>query len=71
MRNRTAGSLSGLPKCASPLVSNNRRDVVSNIIPIDGATGFSRDNSDHDITPGFKCGNNPVSSNTPIAIART
>ena len=35
-RSRTAGSLSGEPKCASPLVSKSRREVVSSIIPIDG-----------------------------------
>ena len=71
VRNRTAGSLSGLPKCASPLVSNSRVDVVSSIIPIDGATGLSRDISDQLITPGFRWGSSPVSSSTRIAIART
>ncbi len=28
-------------------------------MPIDGATGFSRDNSDQLITPGFRCGSRP------------
>ena len=36
-----------------------------------GATGFSRAISSHDITPGLRCGSNPVSSITRIAIART
>lgn len=40
-------------------------------MPIDGATGLRRAISDQLITPGFKCGNNPVSSSTRIAIART
>ena len=71
VRSRTSGSLSGLPKCARPLVSNSRRDVVSSIMPIDGATGLSRESSDHDMTPGFRCGSSPVSSSTRIAIART
>ena len=70
-RNRTPGSLSGDPWCARPLVSNRRREVVSSIIPIDGDTGLSRFSSSHDITPGFRCGNRPVSSSTRTAIART
>ena len=41
-RSRTAGSLSGEPKCAPCGSSNSRRDVVSSIMPIDGATGLSR-----------------------------
>ena len=70
-RTRTAGSLSGEPKCAPPGSSNSRREVVSSIIPIDGATGLSRCSSSHDMTPGFRCGSSPVSSSTRIAIART
>ena len=70
-RSRTAGSLSGDPKWASPFSSNSRRDVVSSIIPIDGATGLSRFSSSHDITPGLRWGSSPVSSSTRIAIART
>ena len=70
-RSRTAGSLSGEPWCASPRVSKSRREVVSSIIPIDGATGLSRFSSSHDITPGFRCGSSPVSSSTRTAIART
>ena len=70
-RERIAGSLSGEPKCASPFVSNSRRDVVSSIIPIDGDTGLSRVISSHDMTPGLRCGSSPVSSSTRIAIART
>jgi len=53
------------------LVSNSRREVVSSIIPIEGETGLSRFNSSHDITPGLRCGNSPVSSKTRTAIART
>ena len=64
-RSRTAGSLSGLPTCAGTCA------VVSSIIPIDGATGFSRCSSAHDITPGFRCGSRPVSSSTATAQART
>ena len=45
-------------------------DVVSSIIPIDGATGLSRCISSQVITPGFRCGSSPVSSSTRIAIAR-
>ena len=70
-RSRTAGSLSGEPKWASPLVSNSRREVVSSIIPIEGETGLSRFISSHDMTPGLRCGSSPVSSSTRIAIART
>ena len=70
-RSRTAGSLSGEPKWASPLVSKSRRDVVSSIIPIDGETGLSRLSSSHVITPGLRCGSSPVSSSTRTAIART
>jgi hypothetical protein len=70
-RNRTAGSLSGDPKWASPFVSNSLRLVVSSIIPIDGETGFSRFISSHDITPGLRWGSSPVSSSTRTVIART
>ncbi len=70
-RSRTAGSLSGEPKWASPFSVNSRVDVVSSIIPIDGATGLSRFISSHDMTPGLRCGSSPVSSSTRIAIART
>jgi hypothetical protein len=62
--------LSGDLWCASPFVSKSRRDVVSSIIPIDGATGFSRAISAHDITPGLRCGNRPVSSSTRMLMAR-
>ncbi len=68
---RTAGSLSGDPKCAWPGSVNNRREVVSSIIPIDGATGLRRCRSDHDMTPGLRCGSSPVSSKTRMAMART
>ena len=61
----------GCRSAPGPSVSNSRRDVVSSIMPIDGATGLSRDSSDQLITPGFRCGSRPVSSSTRIAIART
>ncbi len=70
-RSRTAGSLSGDPWWASPRVSNSRRDVVSSIIPSEGATGLSRFISSQDITPGLRWGRSPVSSSTRTAIART
>ena len=70
-RSRTAGSLSGDPKWARPRVSWSRREVVSSIIPIDGATGLSRPISSQLRTPGLRCGSSPVSSSTRTAIART
>ncbi len=50
---------------------NSRVDVVSSIMPSDGATGLSRCRSDQLMTPGLRCGSSPVSSSTRIAIART
>jgi hypothetical protein len=70
-RRRTAGSLSGLPKCGPPRSVNSRSAVVSSIIPIDGATGLSRWKSSQLSTPGLRCGSRPVSSSTRMAIART
>ena len=70
-RSRTAGSLSGEPKCAPDFSVNSAVDVVSSIIPMDGATGRSRASSCQLITPGLRCGSRPVSSSTRIAIART
>ena len=69
-RSRTAGSLSGEPKWAPFLFSNRSREVVSSIIPIDGATGLSRAISCQLITPGFRCGSSPVRSSTAMAAAR-
>ncbi len=69
-RSRTAGSLSGEPKCGPPGSDHSRVEVVSSIIPMDGATGFSRSMSCQLITPGFRCGSRPVSSSTRTAIAR-
>ncbi len=69
-RSRTSGSLSGLPKWAPPGSSKIARDVVSSIIPIDGATGLRRWKSSHLSTPGFRWGSRPVSSRTRMAIAR-
>ncbi len=70
-RSRTAGSLSGLPKCGPPGSVNSRSAVVSSIMPIDGATGLSRWKSCQLSTPGFRCGSSPVSSSTRMAMART
>ena len=70
-RSRSAGSLSGEPKCAPPGSVKILVEVVSSIIPIDGATGLRRCISSQLITPGFRCGSKPVSSSTLIAIART
>ena len=68
---RTFGSLSGEPKCGAPFSVNRRSAVVSSIMPMDGATGFSRWKSCQFMTPGLRCGRRPVSSSTRIAIART
>ena len=70
-RSRTAGSLSGLPKCGPPGSLQSRSAVVSSIIPMLAATGFSRVSSAQDSTPGLRCGSRPVSSSTAIADART
>ena len=70
-RSRTAGSLSGLPKCGPPRSVNSRSAVVSSIMPMDGATGLSRWKSCQLSTPGFRCGSSPVSSSTRMAMART
>ena len=68
-RNRTAGSLSGDPRWAP--CSNTSREVVSSIIPMDGATGLRVCSSDQDMTPGLRWGSSPVSSSTRMAMART
>ncbi len=70
-RSRTAGSLSGEPWWGPPGSDHRRVAVVSSIMPMDGATGFRRWSSDHDMTPGLRCGSSPVSSRTRIAMART
>ncbi len=70
-RSRTAGSLSGEPKCGPPFSLNSLVAVVSSIIPMEGATGLSRWKSRQLSTPGLRCGSSPVSSRTLIAMART
>ncbi len=70
-RRRTAGSLSGEPWCGPPGSDHRRVAVVSSIMPIEGATGFSRWKSVQDRTPGFRWGSSPVSSRTRTAMART
>ncbi|CAB4851014.1 unannotated protein [freshwater metagenome] len=69
-RNRTAGSLSGLPKWGPPGSDHRRTAEVSSIIPMLGATGLSRPKSSQLITPGLRCGSRPVSSSTRIDMAR-
>jgi hypothetical protein len=69
VRSRTSGSLSGELKCASPLASS-RSEVVSSMIPMDGATCFNVASWDQLITPGLRCGSNPVPSITCTATAR-
>ena len=54
-----------------PVSVNSRVEVVSSIMPIDGATGLSRWKSAQLSTPGLRCGSSPVSSSTRIAMART
>ena len=58
-RSRTAGSLSGEPKCAPPGSVKIAVDVVSSIIPMDGATGLSRCISSQLITPGVEVRQQP------------
>ena len=70
-RSRTAGSLSGLPKCGPPFSLNSLVAVVSSIMPMDGATGLRRWKSCQLSTPGLRCGSRPVSSSTRMAMART
>ncbi len=70
-RSRTAGSLSGEPWCGPPGSLHRRSAVVSSIMPIEGATGFSVWKSVQDSTPGFRWGSSPVSSRMRIAMDRT
>ena len=70
-RTRTAGSLSGEAKCGLPGSAHSRCEVVSSIMPMDGATGFNRCSSLQLMTPGLRCGSSPVSSSTAMAQART
>ena len=66
---RTAGSLSGDPKCTPPFWLS-RSEEVSSIMPMDALTCLSRAMSSHVITPGLRCGSSPVSSMTRIDTAR-
>lgn len=70
-RSRTAGSLSGEPKCGPPGSLHSRVAVVSSIMPIEAETGLSRWKSVQLSTPGLRCGSRPVSSRIRIDIART
>ena len=60
---RRSGSLSGEPKCGPPRAESRSEDD-SNMIPWDALTRRSRARSAASITPGFKCGSNPVPSST-------
>ena len=60
---RTAGRLSGEPKCGPPR-SDSRSDAVSSMIPCEAVTSRSAASSSRVITPGFACGSSPVSSST-------
>ena len=64
--NRAAGNLSGEPKCGPPRPAR-RSETDSNINPIDADTGRNARTSASVNTPGFRCGNKPVSSNTARA----
>src|SRR6266545_469013 len=55
VRRRTAGTLSGEPKCGPPFAESLSEDV-SSIIPIDALTCFRRAMSSHDMTPGLRRG---------------
>ena len=55
-RSRTAGSLSGEPKCGPPGSDHSRVAVVSSIMPIDAETGLSRWISSQVSTPGVEVG---------------
>ena len=54
-----------------PFSVHSRIEVVSSIMPIDGATGLSRCISIQDITPGFRCGSSPVSLEHQAAMSAT
>ncbi len=68
---RRRGSLSGEPKWTSPRVDQRCSEVVSSIMPIDGAESRSACISASDITPGLRCGRSPVSRITMRAISPT
>ena len=65
---RTAGSLSGEPKCGPPR-RDSRSAAVSSMMPCDTDTARRRVISSADITPGLRCGRRPVSRSTSAAIA--
>lgn len=65
------GVFVGRPEVGLAGVSKRRRDVVSSIIPSEGATGARRVSSAQLMTPGLRWGSRPVSSSTRIAMART
>ena len=64
---RLAGTLSGEPKCGPPR-AHKRSAALSSMMPIDTLTGLSRRISSARMTPAFRCGSNPVSSSTSLAM---
>ncbi len=67
---RSAGSLSGEPKCGPPR-RESRSETVSSIIPIEAATGRSSSKEAASSTPGLRWGRSDVSARTaPAAAAR-
>ena len=63
---RTAGTLSGEPKCGPPR-RESRSDAVSSMMPCDTDTLRRRVSQASSITPGLRCGNRPVSFSTSAA----
>ena len=65
---RTAGCLSGEPKCTPPF-SHSRSLVDSSMMPWLAVTSRSAAISSRVITPGLACGSRPVSRSTRPHIA--
>ncbi len=63
---RTAGTLSGEPKCGPPR-RESRSDAVSSMMPCETDTLRRRVSQASSITPGLRCGNRPVSFSTSAA----
>ena len=63
---RTAGTLSGEPKCGPPRC-DSRSDAVSSMMPCDTDTLRRRASHASSITPGLRCGSSPVSFSTSAA----
>ena len=65
---RSAGTLSGAPKCGPPR-SPSRSAVLSSMMPIETEALRSFARSAASIRPGLKCGSRPVSLKTSAPIA--